>query len=506
MAERPKPAPNSLPTELQRQLKFDVAPSREWLVNDEFLTVGDPTHYEFLPARARVSADGTRYEVGVRQVDLEGVLELAKIVRPTVKTVDTVVNFWQNHPKFSSKVEEDTVYIGAGIEPTKEGFETEASSISFAYDVAVEAAISGRTYGELKQDERWYGSLLQQIENPGHGRTGFFRNEPIQSQDGEYIESSSCEIIPPVTVDTLRDYPLEQRTHSLHNAPGVVKVEGWEDREFTNGSWIVLQPGNPRTLDGSRVVQISIPESRRKSFDDERTQDGLTVYLQIPEGKEVQTIGDINKLKTAEVFAKADNPDGYVSRRAEVEVTMEDDSFKIVSADGGFAVELRKPCCPECQKPTWKWPSGENIGRDFNSEPKDWDENAFLYGESAGGGEPPKFHPSFDKEEGEDVAICGDCINPVVDRYKEEHPFASRTKAIELTRQRLDEAGYQGVEIMEGQVWNMGGKWDVFTKVEYEREGRKIMRYTGEPRVSHDGEVELNMLPHEYVAFRYKVE
>jgi hypothetical protein len=59
MAERPKLTPNPLPAELQRQLKFDIAPSREWLLNDDFLTVGDPTHYEFLPARARVSADGT---------------------------------------------------------------------------------------------------------------------------------------------------------------------------------------------------------------------------------------------------------------------------------------------------------------------------------------------------------------------------------------------------------------------------------------------------------------
>ena len=125
MAERLGPPITQLPAELQRQLNFEFDPSREWLQNDEMTQVGGIEHGEWLPARARVSKDGTRFEVGARVQDLEGLLELNRIVRPTVQTVDTVINFWQDNPKFASRIENEWVYIGAKIEPTIEGLETD---------------------------------------------------------------------------------------------------------------------------------------------------------------------------------------------------------------------------------------------------------------------------------------------------------------------------------------------------------------------------------------------
>ena len=84
MGERERPSINPLIPELQSKLGFEFDPSREWLQNDELTQVGGIEHGEWLPARARVSKDGTRFEVGARIQDLEGLLALNRIVRPTV--------------------------------------------------------------------------------------------------------------------------------------------------------------------------------------------------------------------------------------------------------------------------------------------------------------------------------------------------------------------------------------------------------------------------------------
>lgn len=507
MVERQRLGANQLTAELQRQLNFDVDPSGEWLMNDNFLTVGGATGYESLPTIARVSSDGTRYEIGVRRVDLEGVLELAKIIRSTVQTVDTISNFWKNHPKFSTKVEEDMVYISANIEPTLKGFEAGASSVNFAYDIAIESAILGRTYEKLGQDG-WYGGIIKQIENPGNGGSVFSKNKSQQPTGEEPEKDSTREMIPPITADTLREYPLGSVWYGLPNAPGTVKVERREKRDFVHG-WVVLQPENVSGLgDSGRVVEIRIPETYKEEVlsDEEIPRDDLTVYLQVPGGLTVQTVDDIRNLKTAEVFVKADNTDGYIFRRIGITVTMENDSFEIRSADEGFYLKLRKPCCPECQTPTWKWPIKKDMIKNFDVDPKDWGDNPHLYEHVAGGVEPPKFYPIFEKANDERLPYCGNCINTVVNRYKEQHPYASRSKAIKLTRKKLDGMGYQGVDIIESQVWNSNGGWDVLTQLEYQRGGRTITRDTGSPHVSHDGEFKPNMLPHEYMAFRYKTE
>lgn len=52
----------------------------------------------------------------------------------------------------------------------------------------------------------------------------------------------------------------------------------------------------------------------------------------------------------------------------------------------------------------------------------------------------------------------------------------------------------------------MRNRWEFCTKIEYERDGRKIIRHCGRPTLSDDGEFKPNMHPKEYVDFRYKVD
>lgn len=84
---------------------------------------------------------------------------------------------------------------------------------------------------------------------------------------------------------------------------------------------------------------------------------------------------------------------------------------------------------------------------------------------------------------------------------------------MEITRVKLDELGYPEVLIWDTQVWRAGfeypeekGKgWELYTKLEYERDGRKIVRYTGTSLLKDNGDFEPNLLPDEYINFRYKV-
>lgn len=490
----------NLPTELQAKLNFTPDSTKRWLysdvINGRSFQVGGPHLYEILPAVARVSAEGTRYEVGVRRVDLEGLLELAKIVRPRARGADHVIKFWEGNPNVEVMEEAERIFIGVDIEPTPQGFEEKFNAPGGAFDVAISAAIQGKSYAQMLID-KWHGLHIKQIQsNHIGGRTIVFP-EPER-------EEISCDVEPKITVNTLRKFPLESIRHGLHSAPGTIKIDDTE-RDFVNGSRIVVQGRDPRVLDGSSTVQITVPNTfkRTSRIGEKAPEDGLTIYLQVPEGTEIKTIEDIAQLKKTEVFTKARTKTGYKSQAMDVEVEMEDDSFRIVSADRGFELEIRKPCCPECKTPTWKFPERYDLIEDREKSSDEWGENSFLYGGGCGGGEPPKFVVAFEED---DRPYCGDCIIPVVERYKDKHPYASRVKATEFARQRLDEIGYPDVEIEE--IWPESpfryDTWDVLTVIRYPRDDREIIRYTGSPMVTHDGDFQNNMFPRKYVDFRYK--
>lgn len=175
---------------------------------------------------------------------------------------------------------------------------------------------------------------------------------------------------------------------------------------------------------------------------------------------------------------------------------MQDDSINIKSENGIFVVELKKPSCGGCGIPNWKFPW-------IKDEP-DQREMELLGGFYSVSSSLGILRLFVDTSEGREC-LCANCVKPIVQSYLDGHPFITKSRAISVVRRRLDEAGYEGVDILADQVWRMGEKqWTFMTGVHYQRDGRKILRYTGTPVFSDEGEFKLNMAPHEYVNFRYQ--
>jgi hypothetical protein len=500
MVEHPTPAPNELPAELQRQLQFEYTPSKEWLFSDEMTQVGGIEHGgEWLPARTRISMDGSRFEVGARIQDVEGLLELNKLEKSTVQTVDTVINFWQNNPKFGTTVEDIWVYIGTDIEPTVEGMETEYSSVSFAYDVALESAISGKNYEELAQDERWYGSLLKQIqERDSSGRTILFNRESREETVLDFTqirEGATCELSPFITADNLREYPLATNRTSLHGLPGTMITADGKTREI-NHAWVIAYNVEP----GVKILDSKSDfDWEKKEWSHERTN----VTLPIPDGVEIKTVADLVMLNKTKVSLSDDTSEE--SMEVDVNVVVEDNSFRIVAQDpeNPFSLEIRNSQCTDCELPYWKF-------RDPTPEEAEEDRNPYkefgMHSISIGGARG-NYECHIDTPDGNKL-YCFDCVQKVEAGYLEENPTAKKSTAMEIAKGKLADAGYPDVQIWDTQVWRteQDGQdgWEIFTYIEYERDGKTIMRHTGIPKLKDNGEFELNMKPREYIDFRYK--
>ena len=491
MVERKKPSITILPLEFQRQLSFDLDPSGEWLFNDEFVEAGGDKFGEWLPARARVSKDGTRFEVGARRQDLEGLLELNRIIRPSVQTVETVVNFWENHPKFATRVEDGWIFIGAKIEPTLEGLETDFNPVLLAYEVALESAISGRSYKELTQDKGWYGDVIRHIEGPVNQRTGLFgrtaSEEETKRQSEEKPEKGgSCELRPQITADNLRDFPLDSHRTSLHGTPGTLVRDG-ESKELKN-MWIIAHNGQP-TVD---IIGYDTQYDRDKR---EWTDDDTRLQLPIPEGVEIKTVADLARLKTLHIF----DDDKQPVQELDVNVTVENNSFRIVSLDGSFSLEVRTLACTDCQLPYWKFPRPNPEEREEDLNPyKEFGIHSVRVGGVGG------YQCHVDTKDGKKL-YCYDCVKKLEAAYLKEHPTARRSTAIKIARAKLTEAAYPDVQILDTQVWRIGNKgWELFTYIDYERDGKTITRKIGTPTITDDGEFQPNMPSREYINFRYK--
>lgn len=508
-----------LPSGLKEQFNFSPDPTGQWLQSDDFghVSIGGILEGEWLPTRARVSADGTRFQIGARIVDFKGLIELSRITRlkrilSTDEAYNNILNFWSglaennlssgdSNPVVQVTEEDDILFMGIEVKPTARGLETRFSEVGFSYDAALHATIEGKSFDQMLKDD-WYGDSIKRLLKPRQeGEGGYSVIFSYDRAESEATEGSTCPVVPLITADTLQDYPLGSVWYGLHDTPGRFRSLGME-KEFKKGSAIVIQPGRPNVLDGSRMVEIRLPKLGDAT---------MTIFLQIPEDVEIQTIDDLKKLTTAETFVKVGEGGTAVSR-TEVAVTVENDSLRIISADQGLEIELGKPCCPECKIPTWKYPDSHDLidHQGSNKSPSEWGDYAFLYGYHAGGGLGPRFNPFFGKYEGEEAEICGNCIIPAVEGFIKEHPLAARSRAIEVTRQKLDELGYPDIQIWENQVWRAGFEypgvngWEIYTKLEYERDGRKIMRHTGIPLLKDDGTFEPNLLPDEYIKFRYQ--
>ncbi len=456
---------STLPVELKVTLGFTEDPQqKEWLIHDGIASVGGVDEiYESLPAIARVSRDGTRYEVGARREDVEGLLALARIIKLQAQDINWVKDFWRDHPKFSFKEEGGWIYVGTNMEPTPIGFETEYRPVMLAYDLAIEAAIGNLTYDEMKADKE-NGTWIDYVENPTQ-RTLLFSCLSDEISRGK---ESNHEIDPEriITSDNLREFPLATYKTAIHFAPGKLVQEG--KQKILKDIYVCAHNGKPE-------VEI-------------RGEDGLNMRLSIPEEVNIRTVDDLRKLKQAQLI----NDKGEPSSEMDVDIKVEDNAFHVVSSDGKFDLEVRTPACEDCKIPTWKfpWPQEDSAEMDFPLKKFRMHEVSTSLG-------------IYRCNVGEKT-YCFDCVSKLEEKYMHEHPFVMRSRAIDVARARLNNIGYTDVEIMEDQVWRtLAPGWEFQTKIVYERDGRRITRYTGAPTLSDEGEFNSNMFSREYVDFRY---
>ena len=517
----------ALPSALTEQFGFLSDPSGNWLQNDfKRASIGGIEEGEWLPVQARVSLDGTRFEIGARKVDLIGLFELRRIANahsqnpslnpyenlagPSNEVYQKMLDFWTSQPepaKVRVTEEEDSVFMGMEVKPTARGLEAQISNIDFAFDAPVHAALQGMTYTQMVEDKRWWDLVMKQIlesdPNQEGSTSGVFEYDRIER---EVAEGATCETLPVVTAETLKDFPLEtSRTH-LNKLPGTLTTLDGTEKKLDDVYIIAHNGGNP-------IVDINSSESDHDWYTHIWHHDRTRLQLVIPEGVEVKTVADLAKLTRAQVQQNVDDEKIYFEM--DVDIAVEDKTIKLVAKDPNnpFSLEIGTRACADCETPYWRYPKTVRDGvldRDFSKNPSEWSDHAFLYGYGSGGGEGPTFTPAVGPNEGKEV--CGDCIVPEIEAFVAENPLASRTKAIETARKNLDEIGHPEVQIWDDQVWRLSfgtdkhEGWEIFTYVDYERDGRKIRRHTGIPTLTDKGVFEPNLLPDEYIRFRHQVD
>lgn len=470
----------NLTTELQAQFNFAPDSTQRWLQSDTFdhVSLGGAEVYEWLPTRTRVLADGTRLEMGTRRVDIEGLLELAKIVHPRVRSIDDVVKFWQGRPNIKVTEDGDWIYMGVNIEPTTEGFESRFSQPEFAFSAALTAAIEGKSYLQMRRS-KWHGGVMKHIEalEPG-SRAGIFAHP---RPDGEIASGASCELPPIITAANLLEFPLETNRTSIH-AP-VTIIESGRRTLRDDHAWVIAH-------NGEETVAFHANRHNWQKRRPESKYIGLS--LPIPEGVEVKSFADLAKLTRGVIYHHThDSNQKSVSRQeTDVKVDIGKNKVRVVTADGNFKLEVEEPACVSCHTPEWKFRKPTEEEDRYNPYPE-------IYVERSRG-----------------ERCCLDCRHKLEQEFADAHPFARRSKALEEGRKRLDELGYPDVEIWEYRVWLLGvytrrqkyQVWGLFTRIKYTRDGRDIIRSTGTPILSVDGELTMpEMMSREFVDFRYKV-
>lgn len=444
-----------------------------------------------LPSRTRISADGTRFELGCRIEDLKGLLALTKLKDPSAKDVGAVRDFWPETSRFVTTEEDGYVYIGSEIEPTTDGLEKGYYGFWLSYDIALEAAQRGLSYEEMLADD-WRGSTIKQILEPcTDGRSGIFD----RGEDDDHKLDEDEEWDSGISADNLRDFPLATHETSW-NVPGTLVVDNQELKD--DGIWLIGH-------NGGNKVDLYFNQS---NYDQEKREVDSKRYhleLPIPEGTDVSTVNDLTSLSRARVSNDSKDQEPV---EIDVQVTVEDNSITVESADGTFKLVVHTPICEDCHKPEWKfrWPTAAEFAEQEMGMRKETDVSlrGARYGGQCG------YQAYLEDTDGTKHEYCIDHITDAEQRYVAAHPYASRSKALELARKTLDDLGYGDVEVggqLMDRAWGNEKGWWVYPTIKYERGSKEITRYiVGDQHyglvITDDGEVRPMLPPREYVDFR----
>lgn len=476
---------NSLVVSLEAELGFEKDPSGKWVMHDEMECIGDYGQYEVLPARTRVSINGTRYEAGARREDLEGLLALAKIVNKDAQGLGAILNFWKESKVFSAKEEDGWIYIGRNIEPTTESFEVAFNAGGLAFGIAVSAAILNRTYHQMKEKKGF--NEVAYSENPT-GRSVLFGPSIFDTLEGnrapeDLARHSSAEHShnqhTRITAANLSEYPLHSPDTWLHFCPGTI---------IRHGKSKIRKDISICGYNGSPEVFISSLEAGYDTKNDIWNHDNVRLVLPIPDGIEIKTISDIVQLK----YAKLLGDNFEVSKEMNVGIKVEPSTIYLKSEEGDLVLIIREPKCDNCETPVWRFPSPQDRAVAGASIKGLYQTNTSLgilrYLVSDGG---------------KQKTYCGNCIGDFLESYVKRYPNADVATARKFALDQLKVMGYDMIDLPEnGDLPREKGV--MFTAIiKYQRDGREIIRVLGNPTITHDGVFTPNMKPMEFVNFRY---
>lgn len=455
---------------LRDQLGFTLSDSMQWW-QASTLTNSPEEFVEHLPVIVRVSKDGKTLEVGARKEDIQGFLDLSRTIFTAAEDADKVTSFWDGHPTYSGKEDGDYIFIGRDIEPTKEGFEKCIVAMEDAFSLALHSAIYAKSYNTYKGSgpNSLDHQLFSRIEE--HPQISHIFDIPEQPEMEEEEALVFPAAKPAIEVDYMCDFPMKDQSHSLQHVPGKITYDG-TTASVSGGFWIIADNGNPN-VDmhahiGYEYVELSLP---------------------IPEGTEIATVRDFEKLTTLNVTGDFSLlPEGTM----QVQVKVEQDSFRIVSADGRFEVQVENIRCDTCGIPYWKFPSYTES------------EGFLPHGSCA----PVKGEGGVQYFVGDSVprkCYCGTCYGDLDREYQKEHPLTNKDNAVRAIREELDKQGYSNVNIDPEYMARSCDGWQADVAIAFEKDGVRVERCAGFPFVRDDGTIELNMRPKEFLEFEYGV-
>lgn len=506
------PNPEELTQRLQTELEFTPDVTGEWLINDDFAESNGLNGNEFLPTRVRISNDGTRLEFGVYKEDLEKNLELARIAGQNAQDLDYVRNFWPEEHRITMVEDDEMIFFGAALEPTVDDFESQYQGIHDGLEVPMEAAARGITYEETKNEDNLLRISVRDAETVrSGGRSVIFpeKEEVEEVADDEEQAESGCRDWWDRSAENLRTYKIETWEKFVGDAATELRIG---DKVYIGTGIGHLDAHNGRDLVTIHDSGYAMDETTGQH---EEVGRRWSLALAIPEGVEVKTVDDISKLTQATLTLREDGW-GHRSEESEdhevsVRVTVEDHQVSIESEDGEYGVKFFEPACMRCETPIWKfeWPEGsddEDRAPNRASSGMGFGGDIIMDGGSSSGSGVYSYSVGKYEYGKRKTTYCNGCFCDIREEFATEFPMARRENALAAVRDKLDEIGYSDVKLEPTQVWpSMFGRGDdieIFAFVEYERNGRKIMRRAGTPTVTYDGEITPNMPSREYVEFR----
>jgi hypothetical protein len=487
--------------ELAQRLKDEFAfvsdETGNWLQSDDFTSTDIiPVGREELPTRARLAGGGALVAFGIRKVDIEGAIRLAVVDGDSPATIDHLRTFWGPDTRIKTDEDDTWLFMGAHIEPTVLGFEKEINNIHGALEVAFSGMLKGLTRDDMASD-KWYSYFIERAENPAKdgGRSVVFKEKDDIDEEGYEDEEESddevCHDRWDRSAENLASFRIETYEKSVHNGFTTLKVGDRIGRG--KGGWLIAHNGEDTVTFHDSFNELD-PETG------ENIWVLYSIDMQIPEGIVIKTVADVAKLSSATLkihpFAGEETASQY-----EVKTTVEDHRVVLESVDGNLHFEFGEPQCDDCELPIWKfrWPSKEEWKALEDPTHTDIIKRA---GWGSGNGVY-----SFNVPNEEQAIHCLDCHHNEEERFAEQFPLARRANAVAAVREALDKEGYSDVMVLAEQVWPA---WDsqkdqdleLYTYVEYERDGMKIHRRTGRPTLRYDGALQLNQKSREYIELR----